>query len=40
VGKEMDIIARDNPKGIWADIFSLMMGGAWLLDTGARLAIV
>jgi hypothetical protein len=39
-GKEMDIIARGDAKQIWADIFSLMMGGAGLLDTGARRAIV
>jgi hypothetical protein len=36
----MDIMARGDPKEIWADIFSSMMGGAGRLDTGARRAIV
>jgi|HubBroStandDraft_2_1064218.scaffolds.fasta_scaffold4279707_1 hypothetical protein len=36
----MDMIASGDPKEIWADIFSLMMGGAGLLDTEARRAIV
>jgi hypothetical protein len=39
-GEEMDIIASGDPEEIWADIFSLMMGGAGLLVTGARRAIV
>jgi len=36
----MDIMARGDPKEIWADIFSLMTGGAGLLVTEERRAIV